>query len=113
MRGRRTSRPGRPAERRRPSQEDGMTRMRMVLTIVVLALVFTRGPAAAQTAMGFASYGGAYQDAQRKVMLEPAGKAFNVTFTEGQLFGVGPVREQVKSGQVKCDIEGLSPPHAA
>ena len=90
-----------------------MTRIGMVLTIVVLALVFARDPAAAQTAMGFASYGGAYQDAQRKVMLEPAGKAFNVTFTEGQLFGVGPVREQVKSGQVKWDIAVLSLPDAA
>jgi putative spermidine/putrescine transport system substrate-binding protein len=89
-----------------------MRRIGMAVTVVALGLVLA-AHAGAQTSLGFASYGGAYQDAQRKVLLDPAGKALNATFTEGQLFGVGPVRDQVKAGQVKWDIAVLSLPDAA
>src|SRR6185369_809440 len=98
-----------------------MRRIGMAVTVLALGLVLAgtvsvlglAAHAGAQTSLGFASYGGAYQDAQRKVLLDPAGKALNATFTEGQLFGVGPVRDQVKAGQVKWDIAVLSLPDAA
>ncbi len=64
-------------------------------------------PAAAQTTITFASYGGAYQAAQRKALLDPIEKMLNITIKEDTLGGVADVRAQVKANAVKWDIADL------
>src|ERR1700749_4126393 len=72
------------------------------LLTVVLAL-----PAAAQDTINFASYGGAYQAAQRKALLDPVEKMLNITVKEDTLTGVADVRAQVLAKAVKWDVADL------
>lgn len=69
------------------------------VAIGVLAL-----PAAAQQSITVASWGGAYQDAQRKAWFEPAAKDLGITIKEDTTSGVADVRAQVKSGKVTWDL---------
>jgi len=64
-------------------------------------------PAAAQSTLTFASYGGAYQAAQRKALLDPIEKMMNITFKEDTLTGIADVRAQVRANAVKWDIADL------
>jgi putative spermidine/putrescine transport system substrate-binding protein len=64
-------------------------------------------PAAAQTTLTFASYGGAYQAAQRKALLDPIEKMMNITFKEDTLTGIADVRAQVRANAVKWDVADL------
>ena len=45
-------------------------------------------PAAAQTTITFASFGGAYQASQRKAQLDPIEKLLNITIKEDTLTGI-------------------------
>ena len=64
-------------------------------------------PAAAQTTITFASYGGAYQAAQRKALLDPIEKMLNITIKEDTLTGIADVRAQVGAKAVKWDVADL------
>ncbi|WGF87250.1 polyamine ABC transporter substrate-binding protein [Marinivivus vitaminiproducens] len=68
-----------------------------------VALVAT---AHAQT-LTVSSFGGAYQDAQRKAFFEPTAEALGVTIREETLTGLADVRLQVQSGNVTWDIADL------
>src|SRR5450755_1575576 len=76
-------------------------RAALVLTVAVTL------PAAAQQTITFASYGGAYQAAQRKALLDPIEKALNITIKEDTLTGVADVRAQVGANAVKWDVADL------
>jgi len=64
-------------------------------------------PAAAQTTITFASYGGSYQAAQRKALLDPIEKQMNITIKEDTLTGIADVRAQVRANAVKWDVADL------
>ncbi len=64
-------------------------------------------PVAAQTTITFASYGGAYQAAQRKALLDPIEKQMNITIKEDTLTGIADVRAQVRANAVKWDVADL------
>lgn len=60
--------------------------------------------AKAGTTLTFASYGGVYQEAQRKGWLEPYTKLTGVTFTESEDSANATIKSQVESGQVTWDV---------
>ena len=64
----------------------------------------TPTPAKAGTTLTFASYGGVYQEAQRKGWLEPYSKLTGVTFTESEDSANATIKSQVESGQVTWDV---------
>jgi len=83
--------------------------MRIFTTLraaLVLSIAVTL-PAASQTTLTFASYGGAYQAAQRKALLDPIEKLLNITFKEDTLTGIADVRAQVGANAVKWDVADL------
>ena len=50
------------------------------------------------------SWGGAYQEAQRKALFEPVAKALGIEIAEDTYGGISDVRLKVKSGAVNWDI---------
>jgi putative spermidine/putrescine transport system substrate-binding protein len=62
------------------------------------------GPALAQGNVVFTSWGGAFQDALRKAMLEPAGKALGITVREDTTNGIQDIRAQITAGKVAWDV---------
>src|SRR3970282_1499883 len=66
--------------------------------------VCTNPPKAEGTTLTFASYGGAYQEAQRKGWLEPYAALTGVTFQESEDSSEAPIKAQVEAGQVTWDI---------
>jgi len=60
--------------------------------------------APAGTTLTFASYGGAYQEAQRKGWLEPYAALTGVTFQESEDSSNATIKAQVEAGQVTWDI---------
>lgn len=66
--------------------------------------VCTAPTAKAGTTLTFASYGGVYQEAQRKGWLEPYSKLTGVTFTESEDSANATIKSQVESGQVTWDV---------
>jgi putative spermidine/putrescine transport system substrate-binding protein len=83
--------------------------MRIFTTLraaVVLSVAATL-PVAAQTSITFASYGGSYQAAQRKALLDPIEKLLNITIKEDTLTGIADVRAQVRANAVKWDVADL------
>jgi putative spermidine/putrescine transport system substrate-binding protein len=66
--------------------------------------VCTAPTAKAGTTLTFASYGGVYQEAQRKGWLEPYTKLTGVTFTESEDSANATIKSQVESGQVTWDV---------
>ena len=83
--------------------------MGMVSTFRAAALLSLAAtlPAAAQTTITFASFGGAYQAAQRKALLDPIEKLLNITIKEDTLTGIADVRAQVGANAVKWDVADL------
>lgn len=71
---------------------------------VAVAIGVLAMPAAAQQSITVASWGGAYQDAQRKAWFEPAAKDLGITIKEDTTSGIADVRAQVKSGTVTWDL---------
>lgn len=69
--------------------------------------IATALPAAAQTTITFASFGGAYQAAQRKALLDPIEKALGIVIKEDTLTGLADVRAQVGANAVKWDVADL------
>ena len=61
-------------------------------------------PHAMASDLTIVSWGGSYQEAQRKALFEPVAKALGVEFTEDTYGGVGDVRLKVKAGAVNWDI---------
>jgi putative spermidine/putrescine transport system substrate-binding protein len=80
-----------------------LTTFRAALVLSVAAAL----PAAAQTTLTFASYGGAYQAAQRKALLDPIEKMLSITIKEDTLTGIADVRAQVRANAVKWDVADL------
>jgi putative spermidine/putrescine transport system substrate-binding protein len=60
--------------------------------------------APAGTTLTFASYGGAYQEAQRKGWLEPYAALTGVAFQESEDSSNATIKAQVEAGQVTWDI---------
>ncbi len=58
----------------------------------------------AGTTLTFVSYGGAYQEAQRKGWLEPYAALTGVTFQESEDSSNAQIKAQVEAGQVTWDI---------
>ncbi|MGE0718022.1 MAG: ABC transporter substrate-binding protein [Alphaproteobacteria bacterium] len=71
---------------------------------VAIAVGLVAVPAAAQQTITVSSWGGAYQDAQRKAWFEPAAKDLGITIKEDTTSGIADVRAQVKSGRVTWDL---------
>lgn len=82
--------------------------MRKISLISVLcASVVTAGAAYAEDTVTFASWGGAYQKAQRDALMTPAEELLNITILEDTLTGLAEVRAQVRAGAVTWDIVDL------
>ena len=62
------------------------------------------GKAPDGTTLTFASYGGVYQEAQRKAWLEPYSKLTGVTFQESEESLNATIKTQVETNQVTWDI---------
>lgn len=71
---------------------------------IAAALGVIAAPAFAQTTITVSSWGGAYQDAQRKAWFEPAAKDLGLTIKEDTTQGIADVRAQVASGRVTWDL---------
>src|SRR6266545_4614364 len=56
------------------------------------------------TTLSFVSFGGAYQEAQRKAWLEPYTEATGVQFTEDESSSNATIKAQVESGSVTWDV---------
>ena len=61
-------------------------------------------PALAQGTVTFASWGGAFQDALRKSMLEPASRSLGITVKEDTTNGIQDVRAQITARRVAWDV---------
>jgi putative spermidine/putrescine transport system substrate-binding protein len=66
--------------------------------------ICTAPPKAEGLTLTFASYGGAYQEAQRKGWLEPYSALTGVTFQESEDSSNATIKAQVEAGQVTWDI---------
>ncbi len=82
-------------------------RRTVLAAATALALVFGPGEVAAQQKLAFTSFGGAYQEAQRKALLEPVAKELGIVWVEDTLTGIAEVRAQVRAGAVTWDIVDL------
>ena len=69
-----------------------------------LAEVCTAPPKQDGVTLTFASYGGAYQEAQRKGWLEPYSALTGVKFQESEDSSNATIKTQVESGQVTWDV---------
>jgi putative spermidine/putrescine transport system substrate-binding protein len=76
-------------------------------TLLIAAAIGTATAAAAQQTVTFASFGGAYQAAQRKALLDPIEKRLNIVIKEDTLTGIADVRAQVRANAVKWDVADL------
>jgi putative spermidine/putrescine transport system substrate-binding protein len=88
------------------------SRIRIGLSVAAgaLALAVLAGPAAAQgTAVTVVDFGGAWQEAQRKAVWDPAFKKLGFTLKEDSLQTIADVRLQVQSGRPAWDVVSL--PH--
>jgi putative spermidine/putrescine transport system substrate-binding protein len=93
--------------RRRPQQEEtSMTSFRTAaLAVSSLITLAAAIPASAEDSIAFASWGGLYQDAERKAFLEPTAQELGIKindFTESE--GLADIRTQVKAGAIQWDI---------
>jgi putative spermidine/putrescine transport system substrate-binding protein len=69
-----------------------------------VADICTAPPKAEGTTLTLASYGGAYQEAQRKGWMEPYSALTGVTFQESEDSSNATIKAQVEAGQVTWDI---------
>ncbi len=81
-------------------------RMKTLLSATCV-LVFGASGVIAEDTVTFASWGGAYQKAQRAALLTPAEEILDVKILEDTLTGLAEVRAQVKAGSVTWDIVDL------
>lgn len=66
--------------------------------------ICTNPPKAEGTTLTLASYGGAYQEAQRKGWMEPYSALTGVTFQESEDSSNATIKAQVEAGQVTWDV---------
>jgi putative spermidine/putrescine transport system substrate-binding protein len=71
------------------------------------AIAWSAGSALAQETVTFSSWGGAYQEALTKAMIEPAEKKLGIKVKQDNLTGLAPVKSQVLSGKVFWDVVDL------
>ena len=69
-----------------------------------VADICTNPPKAEGQTLTFASYGGAYQEAQRKGWLEPYSALTGIKFQESEESSNATIKAQVEAGQVTWDI---------
>jgi len=83
-----------------------MTRSTLAIVAVTVALMAAglTPPAGAQDSITVSSWGGAFQDAERKAFFEPAAKALKITIKEDTTNGIADVRAQVQARAVKWEI---------
>ena len=84
-----------------------MRRSALVLTLAVAGAHGAAPVAAQDRTLTFTSFGGSFQEAQRKALLDPLEASEGVTFLEDTLTGIAEVRAQVRSGAVTWDIVDL------
>src|SRR5215213_3253176 len=77
----------------------------LALSMVTAATVWAG--AIAQETVTVVSFGGSYQDAERKAMYEPTAQKLGVRILEDSLRGVADVRLQVQSGSTRWDVVEL------
>jgi putative spermidine/putrescine transport system substrate-binding protein len=79
---------------------------RLLLLAVVLAVPLS---ASAQSQLTVVSFGGSYQEAQRKAFFEPFAKAAGVKLVEDEWAGqMAKLRAMVQSGNVTWDVLSIS-----
>jgi putative spermidine/putrescine transport system substrate-binding protein len=90
------------------TQEDAIAmNVGLRATLLVAAAILSATSAVAQQTITFASFGGAYQAAQRKALLDPIEKKLNIVIKEDTLTGIADVRAQVRANAVKWDVADL------
>jgi putative spermidine/putrescine transport system substrate-binding protein len=88
-------------------KKQGMSTMARKIALLGVAAAALAGSAAAEGTLTFTSYGGAFQEAQRKALLEPISEETGIRFMEDTLTGIAEVRAQVGAGAVTWDIVDL------
>ncbi len=84
-----------------------MTRSNLLGGVFSAALILWGGAAAAEDSMTVVSWGGSFQEAERKAFFEPAAKALGITMKEDTTNGMQDVRAQVQSGSPTWDVVEL------
>jgi putative spermidine/putrescine transport system substrate-binding protein len=84
-----------------------MRRHRITALLAGVALMAISAAAKAEDSITVASWGGAYQDAQRVSFFEPTAKALGITIKEDTTNGLDDVRLQVAGNAVKWDLVEL------
>lgn len=69
---------------------------------LILGVSFTAPAMAADVVIG--SFGGAYQEAQRKALFEPAASKMGITVNDQTYGGISDIRLKVKAGAVEWDL---------
>jgi putative spermidine/putrescine transport system substrate-binding protein len=82
-------------------------RQSLRLCLVATGMMAGAASASAQQVITFASFGGAYQAAERKALLDPIQKMLNIVIKEDTLTGLADVRAQVRANAVKWDLADL------
>ena len=82
-------------------------KLRALAGAVSVAALLVATVAEAKDTLTVVSFGGSYQDAQRKAMFEPTAKALGIDIKEDTLSGLAEVRLQVRSGSVSWDVVDL------
>lgn len=72
-----------------------------------MSLTLLSSVAYAEGSITYASWGGAFQAAEREAFFNPAEKALGITIKEDSLSGLGDLRAQVQSGSPAWDIAEL------
>jgi putative spermidine/putrescine transport system substrate-binding protein len=78
--------------------------MKTKITLTLAAGLMATTAMAMDKEVNFASWGGSYQEAQSKALLEPAAEATGIKVNQETYGGMSDVRLQVSSGQVSLDI---------
>ncbi len=84
-----------------------MTKRHLLGGALSAALLAWSGMALAEDSITVASWGGSFQEAERKAFFEPAAKALGITIKEDTTNGLQDVRAQVQSGSPTWDVTEL------
>ncbi|GAB5470704.1 MAG: ABC transporter substrate-binding protein [Rhodospirillales bacterium] len=84
-----------------------MTKAQLLGGALSAALLAWSGVAVAEDSITVVSWGGTFQEAQRKAFYDPAAKALGITIKEDTTNGIQDVRAQVQSGNPTWDVTEL------
>ncbi|MEQ8651338.1 MAG: ABC transporter substrate-binding protein [Kiloniellales bacterium] len=84
-----------------------MTKKQLLGGVFSAALIAWGGAATADDSITVASWGGSFQEAERKAFFEPAAKTLGITIKEDTTNGLQDVRAQVQSGSPTWDVTEL------